>query len=81
MTNYEITISKIQKLPESLLHEVDDYVDYLVLKNKRKKKSASGAHPIMAAFGLWRDESDLQNLSEEIYANRAQQGSRASVSL
>ena len=81
MTSYEITISKIQKLPQSVLQEVDDYVDYLLLKNKRKKKPTSGSHPIMAAFGLWRDVSDFQNLSDEIYANRVRQGSRTGVSL
>lgn len=28
-------------------------------------------HPIMAAFGLWRDEEDLAGLADEIARNRA----------
>ena len=33
-------------------------------------------HPAMAAFGLWRDESDLDHLAEEIYAEREQASGR-----
>jgi prevent-host-death family protein len=33
-------------------------------------------HPAMAAFGLWRDEPDLDNLAEEIYARREQASGR-----
>lgn len=36
-------------------------------------------HPAMAAFGLWRDEPQLDNLTEQIYANRKNQGTRAEV--
>ncbi len=36
-------------------------------------------HPAMAAFGLWQDESDLEALVEEIYNNRQDQVSQASV--
>ena len=39
------------------------------------------AHPVMAAFGLWRDEEDLATLTDEIYANRRRQGSRDGVEL
>jgi hypothetical protein len=42
---------------------------------------AGEAHPIMAAFGLWRDQEDLATLSDEIYANRRRQGSRDGVEL
>ena len=31
------------------------------------------AHPAMAAYGLWRDESDLIALADEINANRLAQ--------
>ena len=37
---------------------------------------AQEVHPIMAAFGLWRDQEDLATLTEDIYANRHRQGSR-----
>jgi prevent-host-death family protein len=31
---------------------------------------AKEIHPAMAAFGLWRDEADLEALAREIFANR-----------
>lgn len=34
------------------------------------------AHPIMAAFGLWRDEDDLANLADEVEHSRASQPAR-----
>jgi prevent-host-death family protein len=39
------------------------------------------AHPAMAAFGLWRDEVDLADLSEEIAAERSQSPRRTGVEL
>ena len=33
-------------------------------------------HPIMAAYGLWRDAEDLADLAEEIEHNRANQPQR-----
>lgn len=37
-------------------------------------------HPIMAAFGLWRDEEDLADLAGEIERNRAGQSQRPAPS-
>jgi prevent-host-death family protein len=42
---------------------------------------AGGVHPAMAAFGLWRDEADLEALADEVYANRGRQTSRPGPSL
>ncbi len=36
-------------------------------------------HPAMAAFGLWQDEPELNDLTEQIYANRRQQPGRPEV--
>jgi prevent-host-death family protein len=36
-------------------------------------------HPLMAAFGLWRGESEFDGLENSIYANRRHQSSRAEV--
>jgi hypothetical protein len=33
MTVHEATIAKIQQLPESLVHEVSDFVDFLLTKH------------------------------------------------
>jgi antitoxin (DNA-binding transcriptional repressor) of toxin-antitoxin stability system len=38
-------------------------------------------HPAMAAFGLWRNESDLENLDEEITAERERVSSRPEIVL
>ena len=38
-------------------------------------------HPAMAAFGLWRDEPDLEGLAEEIYAERILDQTRHDIEL
>ncbi len=38
-------------------------------------------HPIMAAYGLWRDEADLAGLRDEIDRNRADQPERSAPAL
>lgn len=44
-----------------------------------KQIEAGKLHPAMAAFGLWRSESDLDGLTERIYDNRKKQTARAEV--
>jgi prevent-host-death family protein len=46
-----------------------------------RQVEAQEVHPIMAAFGLWRDEEELATLTDEIYANRRRQGSRDGLQL
>ena len=41
-----------------------------------RKVKAGQMHPVMLAFGLWKDEPEFDTLVEEIYANRRRQGSR-----
>lgn len=81
MIDYETIISKIRRLPEPLLREVDDFVDFLQMRRGGVSASSQSTHPIMAAFGLWKDEADLDDLVDRIYANRRQQVSRSQVSL
>ena len=38
-------------------------------------------HPAMAAHGLWRDEPELMDLADEIYANRLEQPCRPEITL
>ena len=45
-----------------------------------KRIKLGKAHPAMAAFGMWRNETEFENLTEQIYANRKRQFSRAKVS-
>jgi len=35
MTEYERTVAKIQQLPEPLLQEVSDFIDFLLVKQDR----------------------------------------------
>lgn len=37
MTSYDETIAKIQQLPEPLVHEVSNFVDFLLLKSDSDK--------------------------------------------
>ncbi len=46
-----------------------------------EKIQANKLHPAMAAFGLWRKESEFDDLTERIYSNRSEQGSRPTVQL
>ncbi|MBD2183728.1 DUF2281 domain-containing protein [Planktothrix sp. FACHB-1355] len=36
MTVYDQTIAKIRQLPESLVQEVNDFVEYLLMKHNRE---------------------------------------------
>jgi hypothetical protein len=73
MFDYETIVSKIRRLPEPLLREVEDFVDFLQMKRGKVSASSQSTHPIMAAFGLWKDEADLDDLADRIYANRRRQ--------
>jgi hypothetical protein len=83
MTDIDAITSKIRQLPEPLVKEVEDFVDFLHEKhgNAPDNTEMSVAHPAMSAFGLWRDSSELDDLIERIYENRQTQSSRPKVSL
>jgi prevent-host-death family protein len=49
--------------------------DAALLKQVEEEK----VHPAMAAYGLWRDESDLDALGDEIQTNRQAQVSRPGI--
>jgi len=42
---------------------------------------AGKVHPAMAAFGLWKDEDDLEDLEARIIENRSRSASRPGVDL
>jgi hypothetical protein len=45
------------------------------------KIEAGKAHPAMAAFGLWQDEEDLEDLETRILKNRKRGSSRPHADL
>ena len=83
MIDYEKIVSKIRRLPEPLLREVDDFIDFLQMKRggANTTTGSHSAHPIMLAFGLWKDEKVLDDLVDRICANRRRQLSRSQVFL
>jgi len=83
MIDYEAIVSKLRRLPEPLLREVDDFIDFLQAKREGVVVTAKpqSVHSAMRAFGLWKDETDLDDLVDRIYANRRQQLSRPQVSI
>ena len=57
MTMQEVTISKIQQLPESFVQEVNDFIDFLVLRHNK------------TLWELWTRFTDDQKLSESDFSN------------
>ena len=55
MTLHETTIAKLQQLPESLLHEVNDFIDFMLLKHQREASSRS-QEDIAEAWAKWFEE-------------------------
>ncbi len=41
-----------------------------------KRIEAGELHPAMGAFGLWRDDGELDHLTDQVYANRKNQPAR-----
>jgi hypothetical protein len=82
MTDIDAITSKIRQLPEPLIKEVEDFIDFLHEKHGNAEETNTAVrHPAMSAFGLWRDSSELDDLIERIYENRQTQSSRPKVSL
>jgi antitoxin (DNA-binding transcriptional repressor) of toxin-antitoxin stability system len=50
-------------------------------KELLEKVEKQAIHPIMAAFGLWKDEADLADLAEEIDSEREANLSRPTIDL
>jgi hypothetical protein len=55
--DYEETISKIRKLPEPLLQEVSDYVDFLIMKRN------------INYWQIWKPLSDSLNMAETDFSD------------
>lgn len=46
-----------------------------------RRVEAGELHPVMLAFGLWRDDPAFETLTDEIYANRLAQPTRPALDL
>ncbi|MBD2361945.1 DUF2281 domain-containing protein [Anabaena minutissima FACHB-250] len=72
MTTHEETIAKIRRLPESLVQEVNDFIDFLVWKSS-SKDSSNWLHSHESLELMESDFSDyLSNLED--YENRLARG-------
>lgn len=72
MTMYDVTISKIRQLPESLIQEVSDFVDFLLMKRDNIRWQLW----IQSSEGLEMAEPDMSDylLNLEDYESRLVRG-------
>jgi hypothetical protein len=72
MTVYDMTMDKIRQLPESLIQEVSDFVDFLLMKRDNLRWQLW----IQFSEGLEIAESDMADylLNLEDYENRLARG-------
>jgi len=57
MNVHDTTIAKIQKLPESLVREVNDFIDFLLMKHDR------------ARWQLWVHFAEVLDMAESNFAD------------
>jgi len=57
MTTHDMTIAKIQQLPESLAQEVSDFIDFLLMKHDRER------------WQLWVHFSEALEMAESDFAD------------
>ena len=57
MTAHDMTIAKIQQLPESLAQEVSDFIDFLLMKHDRER------------WQLWVHFSEALEMAESDFAD------------
>jgi len=57
MTAHDKTIAKINNLPESLVEEVNDFIDYLMWKHSAKDSSS------------WLQSEEYKNIAESDFSN------------
>lgn len=57
MTVHDVTIARIQQLPESLVQEVSDFVDFLLMKHDR------------ARWQLWVHCAEALEMAESDFGN------------
>ena len=57
MNVHDTTIAKIQKLPESLVREVNDFIDFLLMKHDR------------ARWQLWFHFAEVLDMAESDFAD------------
>ncbi len=66
MTVYDVTIAKIQQLPESLAQEVSDFVDFLLMRydSARPEEIPSGQ-----GWQLWKRFTESLEIAESDFAD------------
>jgi hypothetical protein len=66
MTMREIAIAKLHQLPESLLQEVTDFIDFVTYKHQSKIANGEFQHDIAEAWTQWFESVDqLDVIAEE----------------
>lgn len=58
MTIPDITIAKLQQLPESFLQEISDYIDFVMHKHKYRIAEPKLPDDLAKAWAKWFEEVD-----------------------
>jgi hypothetical protein len=58
MSTRKATIEKFQQLPESLLQEVEDFIDFIVHKHQAETASTSSVEKTVGAWADWFEAVD-----------------------
>jgi hypothetical protein len=54
----EMTVAKLNQLPDGLLGEVDDFIDFLAIKHSVKIVEVDAIVPIAERWKKWVEETD-----------------------
>lgn len=58
MTLLDFTIAKLQQLPEPLLQEVNDFIDYVIYKYQARATDSQSAEEFVRAWTQWFETAD-----------------------
>jgi hypothetical protein len=63
ITIRETTIAKLQKLPESLLEEVDDFIDFVAHKHQSRIANNKSQNNVADAWIQWFESVDILEIT------------------
>ncbi|WP_019498090.1 hypothetical protein [Pseudanabaena sp. PCC 6802] len=69
----EATIAKLQHLPESILQEVSDFIDFVMLKHKCEKNNDESQENISQAWTQWFESVERLEVSPTKLTSEYQQ--------
>ncbi len=73
MTIRNTTIAKLQQLPESLLREVDDFIDFVIHKHQAEITDSQPDETLVDAWSKWFEAVDHLDVTPPEPASNYQQ--------